>query len=331
MKNALFKFLFLQAILFFYITVSGQENSSLEQAWLDAVKTDNSDKAIALAQKIIPDCFSMEIVNPLYVQIFQEVGIQNNFLESNFNKYDFLLWKHSLFFKGEASKIKNKFAGKTDTEVLKAFIDYIKNKMKFEEKQYSQPLWPYNILKRGFGVCDRQCSVFCELAYQIGFETSIIFLIVPETGISPHTICEIRSGKKVWIVDAANAFLLENVSLTSLISNRQLTSEKWPDIPHSSFESAFVMIPSYPQDYCIRNQLLYLRVNRIFKETCPRFGADPKNRQSFYTSLLSENYDISVEKHWKYGFFGNRLVALKDEMALKKFPKKNRKTAKKIF
>lgn len=323
MKKSLFAFLFLPSVLFFNITVSSQENPSFEHEWLDAVKTDNSDKAIALAQEIIPACLSTEIVNPLYIQIFREVGIQNNFLESNFNKYDFLLWQHALFFKREASKIKNNLTEKTDTEVLKAFIEYIKSKMKFEEKQYSQPLWPYNILKRGFGVCDRQCSVFCELAYQLGFETSIIFLIVPETGVSPHTICEIRSGKKVWIVDAANAFLLENVSLTSLISNSQLTAEKWPDIPHSSFESAFVMIPSYPQDYCIRNQLLYLRINRIFKEACPRFGADPKNRQSLYTSLLSENYDVSGGKHWRYGFFGNRLMALKSEMALKSSLKKN--------
>jgi len=51
-------------------------------------------------------------------------------------------------------------------------------------------LWPYTIWQSKKGKCDQQSWVLCELAYQLGYETQIVYLRDPNTLISPHTICE---------------------------------------------------------------------------------------------------------------------------------------------
>ncbi|MFH1738982.1 MAG: hypothetical protein ABIH23_08220 [bacterium] len=50
---------------------------------------------------------------------------------------------------------------------------------------------PGLILERGFGVCDRLCWVMLCIARQKGIRGFMVHLVDPETGKSPHTICQI--------------------------------------------------------------------------------------------------------------------------------------------
>jgi len=44
--------------------------------------------------------------------------------------------------------------------------------------------------------------------------------------------------------------------------------------------AAKLWVPSYPQDYARRNQLLHERLSRCLGPACPRFGEDPIRRMA---------------------------------------------------
>jgi len=58
-------------------------------------------------------------------------------------------------------------------------------------------------LVSGIGWCDQTSRVFMQLAKKRGITTRLLFLL-NEDGSSPHSVCEIWTGKRWILVDAAN-------------------------------------------------------------------------------------------------------------------------------
>jgi hypothetical protein len=280
-----------------------------EEKWLKELLQGNQTGAIALAKAIVHNRYQNADIPKWQKQLFKSRGIHPKFLSDNFNKWDFQLWEHALFFKQLADKIV-----KDKKEPIQALVAAVHSTLKPHEGHKDDIILPFFIWKRGYGVCDRQSWVLAELAYQLGYETRIIWLMNPETGISPHTICEIRKKDFSAIADPLNNIYIPNCTIESFAVNRVLLQQIWGDKPLwiKSLATAHLMINSYAQDYCPRNQILYQALYKKLGKACPRFGADPVFRKQLFDALYLK--PIKKEINFKVGFYSFSIVSLRQQM-----------------
>jgi len=275
--------------------------------WLEMLSANEMDKAIQAAKQIsgdVPRASGSETITKLCWQN----GLSPAFLDADFNNYDFQYWQHALFFKQLAKDLTKSIDPKDDDAVIhQLFLSVCEHIAPIEPaKRYI--LWPYVIWHVRKGVCDRQAWVLCELAYQVGYETQIVYLRNPKTLISPHTICELRKGSKVWVADPLFKKLLPNMSVADIVADAKARENLWPgkkDLEAAVDSSAF-WLPSYPQDYCPRNQALFSRLKPLLGVNCPRFGEPPGERLKKYLTMTEED-----DRRFQYGlwFYPFRLLA----------------------
>ncbi len=302
------------------ISVSNQQSQvelteKLTMALLESVRTGEMNKAIKIASIIYESTPNYKlsqknIPHPIYVKLCKRSKVNPKYLTNDFNILDFQYWRDSLFFYDLARKItvdKN-----SDNDKIQALFDEVSNKIKPTALPKGHILWPTVIWDLKKGLCDRQAWVLCELAYQLGFETQIVYLREPKTLISPHTICEIRKGQKTWIVDPFAGELLEEVSVSDFKKDSKLaistwSNKKWGD----AISNAGLLLPAYPQDYCHRNQVLSSVVARYTMNKSFRFGENPKDRLEKYLELTDDEGKKYPYQFWDYPF---RL--LKDQITI---------------
>ena len=254
----------------------------LAERWLAAVAANDVDEALELANKIAPDSGSTP-VNRAYLELANRNGVPGEFFTGPFNKWDFQLWRDALFFQQQARTITSGEPGDVE-KLFAAVVDRVEPK----EHKSPQPPWPREIWRRGWGACDRQAWVLCELAYQCGWETQIVYLVDPKTGVSPHTVCELRRpGGEVRLADIFCKVLLLQTSVDEAAVDEAQLLELWPGRAdfRAAIQASIFWTPSYPQDYCPRNQVLHERLVKVLGGRCPRFGADPARRMLHYKNL----------------------------------------------
>lgn len=279
-----------------------QQNEKLMVTkWYKAVEIGDANTAIKLATKIcgkIPNYTSL----PGYINLCKDSKINPKYLKLNFNIYDFQYWEHSLFFKNLSQRIINK--SKNNQHPISALFSAVHDRIKPIKPPKGTVLWPYTIWKLKKGVCDRQAWGLCELAYQLGYETQIVYLRNPKTLISPHTICEIRKENEKWVADPLSGKLLSNISIVDISTNPKLATSTWPKRTgwQEAIKNPIYFLPAYPQDYCQRNQLLQHKIQTVLKEKCPRFGQSPIDRLHKYISLTSEKDQAFNYQFWFYPF-----------------------------
>lgn len=294
---------------------------SSEEQWLEAVSKAKKKLAIKLASEIIDIEKLKETSDPQYVSLAEKEKIGKNFLKAPFNQWDFKLWYDAWFFKQIAEQgitVVNKQGGKDKNRTLiRLFFRIVVERIKPKEKEKALIPWPSGIWIRKFGVCDRQSWLLAELAYQAGFETQIIYLMIPSTGISPHTICEIRKTEilsgdtqkqtiiksEVWTVDPFSQVLLTEKSVADIAGNDKLLRQIWPqkNIWQKAVKHSHFWTPSYPQDYCARNIELYKKLKAKLGNKCPKFGEDPKMRLIKYKKAADGISDFTFGL-WFYPF-----------------------------
>jgi hypothetical protein len=278
--------LFVPFLLLFHSNFSYAEGIKvLSEKWLSAIETNRMDTAISIARHLVP-ITSETNVPERHIKIAQREGIKATFFKSPFNFWDFQLWRHSYFFRQLSEKITN-----NDPNNIEALFDAVRKRIESNEGKSQRAPWPYWIWQRGFGVCDRQAWVLCELAYQQGWETQIVYLRDPKTKVSPHTICELRrSGTEVWFADPHANILFKNTSISAVVSNNKILYSMWdkhPELREAVKDSVF-WTPSYPQDYCPRNQELQKVLKQHLGDRCPKFGVPPGERLESYKGLIQK-------------------------------------------
>lgn len=297
--------------------------NELSEKWLTAVAKNDFDTALTIAQKLVSGnnveiplyeivkydlMTSIEMTQKLvpflpgsipqeHIKLSETEGIKASFFTAPFNYWDFNLWKHAYFFQ----KLSQKITG-GDSNNIKAMIAAVQNHISPEDNE-TLPVapWPYQIWQRGFGVCDRQAWVLCELAYQAGWETQIVYLRDPETKASPHTICELRKpGRLVYFADPFENLLFPQKSVEDVATNENLLQTLWPDNPErgTALQDSVFWTPSYPQDYCPRNQKLYKILQKSLKKRCPRFGVPPDARLMTYKQLRQRTVELGQRTMW---------------------------------
>ncbi len=290
-----------------------------EELWLEAVKNNNQEKAIEMANLIIVNSGkSLPIKNIKFcASMLERKQINKEYLFLNFNEWDFKLWKDALFFKEKSEAILDGLSD--DNKKINAILETVNARIEPRENNKKEPLWPKGIWDRKYGVCDRQALLVSELAYQAGYETAIVWFRNPKTGVSPHTICEVRTkdNSKVWSIDSFYKTMLPK-SLHNIDLNLDLKKEMWPkriDYYDCLTQSEF-MIPSYPQDCCPKNQLLYSCLSEKLKNKTPVFGVSPRERGNKYKRNLDT--ERGVNNKIKFGIYGYLFMTLNRELKLRR-------------
>ncbi len=261
------------------------------QLWLDAVKQNDSKTAIRIAKRIVATQQSSEAPNsnPQYQQMALDLGVGKAFITSNkFSEWDFRVWHDALIMKRVGISDANQKPLDLPN-LFKQVVDKIKN----SDNDLAD--FPVNIWNRGHGYCDRQVWTLCEIAYQQGWETTVIYLRDCEKLISPHTICELRRGNEVWVADPYSKVILKDHSILSISNNPDLLEKIWPNNQNwqNAIKCFIAWIPAYPQDYSPRNQILYKYLKNRLGNKMPRFAVDPSIRLNFYRSLIaSKNAEL---------------------------------------
>jgi hypothetical protein len=254
----------------------------LAEQWLTAVAEDNKPTALARAQELC-NSIKLPMPDPAYVALAEHEGLPGEFLSGPFNAWDYQRWKYSYFL----NRLSETLSAQQPDDVRALFATVCERISPAEKAgTFAQPPWPYRIWKVGVGVCDRQAWLLCELAYQRGWETQVIYLMDPQINDSPHTVCELRKGGQVWLADPFKRVLLERTSIDDVVENPELIRKTWANEQlERAFQWCILWTPSYPQSYCPRNQVLYSILKACLKDRCPRFGEDPKRRMETYVRL----------------------------------------------
>ncbi|PLX20056.1 MAG: hypothetical protein C0601_00255 [Candidatus Muiribacterium halophilum] len=265
---------------FFLLSCNKESDNALK--WKQAVINKNKIEAIKYAELVIKDK-KLELPEKVYFNHFIRNGISEKYLFlKDFNGYDFDYWHSALTFNNIAKEISEK----VDPKEL---VEYVKNKVIQKKNKKSRFLWPENILKDGEGLCDRSVWVLCELAFQKGYNTRVIYLYKPGSDSSFHTICELTKENRSFVVDTVNDRYVESV-FEDLNNNKEKLNSLWPksQIYHHCIDGAVSFVPVFPQAYLPKNKLLHETLLHVLKDECPVFGISPLERLNFYEQYLKE-------------------------------------------
>jgi len=265
--------------------------------WQEAVSQGQGQKALELAHEICKDIPSPPI-NKNVADLFLNNGIKPEFINAPFNWLDFQYWRHAAFFKKLAQETVD---CSNETNIIPKLFSLMQQIEKGVAPKGSI-LWPYTIWRSKKGKCDQQSWLFCELAYQLGYETQIVYLRDPETLISPHTICELRKNTHVWVADPYLNKLISDKSVADIADSANLSKAIWPNRKNcrDAVKKSAYWLPSYPQDYCPRNRVLRSKLEKILGDNCPRFGESPVQRRKRYLNLISEKDRRFPYRLWFY-------------------------------
>ena len=281
--------------------------------WLKAVADGDAQKALELAKKIAGDVANAELKAPnaKYATIFEKDGVPASYIDAPLNTLDFKLWRYAWMLK-KVLDDNDVNALKGDDAKLRKVMKLVSAKIARKEDPKGPLPWPAAVWARRYGLCDRMAWLYAEFAYQLGFETRIVYLMNSK-GVSPHTICEIRSENgEAWTADPYSGILLTNVSLPKLANDEALKRKIWPKRPdwRKALKNTVCWIPAMPQDYRKVNQKLSDLLAPALGDACPRFGEDPDARLARFAKLAGKN-DKCKTKMW---FFPIRLIKMELEI-----------------
>lgn len=281
-------------------------SADLSKKFVKGLSLNSEEQVLSLVSLISKS--SETKVSDKVIKLFTKNGVNPEFITyPQYNTFDYQSWYHAYKLKNLAKEI-TKSCTSNEEKVYKAF-QFVVETIESIEPSKNEILWPYRILELKKGICDRQSWLLSELLYQLGFETLIVYLYDPIAKVSPHTICEIRKGKELWVIDPLSRFYLKETSIRDLIVEPELATKLWPNNKkwQQSIKNPICYIPSFPQDYCFRNQKLFKQLNYTPENEVPRFGVAPKKRLENYNQLSkNENYTLN---YWFYpiGLFSNQI------------------------
>ena len=291
--------------------VKSKPKTCLAKAWLKALSKADVAKTIELAAKLAGPVENAS-PNVEYAAILAKDGVPASFLTAPLNQTDFKLWYYAWLLKKVLAD-NDILTLKSNDEKLKATMKILSARIARKEDPKGPLPWPAAVWGRRYGLCDRMAWLFAEFAYQMGFESRIVYLMDPDTKVSPHTICEIRGQNgAVWTADPYSGVLLTDSSVAELAANPKLMRDIWPKRPDwwKALPHSVCWIPAMPQDYRVLNQKLRGELVAALGGECPRFGEDPNTRLEKFAILAGKN-DKCKTKLW---FFPIRLMKMELEI-----------------
>lgn len=136
-------------------------------------------------------------VDPLVANRYQTLRFERDDLFGpTFTTYDcHYLW-HCYVFQRLANRIV--MGCRNDREKADRILDWVYRHVLFDEPTIFN-LRPFDIVLRGYGLCDRSVWVFTLLAARAGLVTGIAMIGAPDPVDSKHTVCLVRIDDQ-WLV-----------------------------------------------------------------------------------------------------------------------------------
>ena len=285
---------------------------NLAKSWLKAVAAGNQSAAISAARTLVKEAPQSNTadssIEKTYKALFEKEGVPASYLHEPLGVMDFKLWYYAWMLK-KVLRENRVYDLKGDDARLKAVMKMVSARIARRENPKGPLPWPAAVWARKYGLCDRMAWLYAEFAYQLGFDARIVYLTNPKTGVSPHTICEIRSADGgVWTADPYSGVLLSDVSLAKLAGDDELMRKIWPKRPdwREALPHSVCWIPAMPQDYRQANQRLAAKLASELRCGLPRFGEDPETRLKRFAELAGKDDNFQTEL-W---FFPIRLLKL---------------------
>ncbi|RMD76398.1 MAG: hypothetical protein D6820_12765, partial [Lentisphaerae bacterium] len=267
--------------------LAGDGVEQLARQWRKAVFEGKLDEALCPAGRIVP-ATALQKGSPwqVYVELFQYSGLDPALLKSGFIAEDWRYWQDCLKLRRLALALLKDIDPHDTDAVIAGLLRGVRNRVRPVENDL-QNAWPMQIWQRGYGLCDRQAWLLAELAYQLGFEVTVVYLRDAKTRVSYHTVAELRKDTQVWVVDPFCGHQLKGLGVTRLVRNMEAKQKLWPDHAQwwKTIGAATLYIPAHPFDYCLRTQLLAASMKKNGFEPPFRFGEDPRRRQLTYDRL----------------------------------------------
>lgn len=272
--------------------------------WKAAIADEDSERAIDLAKELVGEPSAQPSDEAL--ALCKRENIDPSYLTLDFNKYDYQYWRDAFFFQQKAREFTQDI--NTDDDMVRTLLVKVADHINDREPEEQYILWPYTIWQIQQGVCDRSAWVLCELAYQLGFDTMIIYLRDPGSNVSPHTVSELRKDGNVWLVDPYMNTMVEDKGVAQVAEDWLSKSRLWQNETrfHDAIENSIGWLPAYPQAYRPHNQELAGIVQAALGDEAPRFGERPTIRLQRYLRYLDEQDKQYPYNPWFYPF---RLLA----------------------
>lgn len=188
---------------------------------------------------------------------------------------------------------------KTDEEKAMALFDWTYRNVGIVKEKRVLFALPYDIMLRGYGLCDRSSWVLTTLANQAGFKGSIYMLLDPDTGASPHTVALIYLLDKWVVFDTYYGFVLKMkdgktlAGLNDIIDNPSLTG-MYPPYGNNGFmpfKQGLLGLPLEAEAGLPRIKVIQDVVDEIFPDA-PNVYRNMLERLHFtIKTLLGYDYD----------------------------------------
>ncbi|EDM24942.1 Maf-like protein [Lentisphaera araneosa HTCC2155] len=268
---------------------STDEESVKLQKFYEYVLLGRHKEALALVNSLDlgPD---FTVKDKTYKALFNEFDLKDDFYEdSKFTELDYFYWMQSLLFKRQVEKMKASL--KEGEDPIRKLYDLVNTQVAAKGEGPDRAAFPIQIWQRGFGVCDRQSWVMTELAYQLGADVYIVYFIEEDTGISKHTICQVRYKGRDYLIDPLYEKFLVDFHWNDLTEEK--AAEIWQDHPYlaDDIKKAEILLPSMPHDFAKRHQLLSEKLIHVVpQESLFRFGESPIKRSKRWPYKKGQDY-----------------------------------------
>ena len=270
-----------------------EEEKNVLHYFFAQLRKGNDDHALELINQFV----TKEDIIPLDLIVLNKVepfGIKQSFLErKTFTDLDLFYLKQCLLFKDLSSQFSK---GQESNNLIRTLFEKVRENIKERaDSKVDQSAFPMQIWQRGFGLCDRQSWVMCEMAYQAGAEVYIIYFRDPETLISHHTICEVYFKGKSYVIDPLYNKFIEDTKFSDLSS--QEIAEIWKGYPilHDDHKKAVMFSPIMVHDFAPRINQFGDLCRQILGSLSPRIGETPNIRMAKRPAIENEDYRL-----WDY-------------------------------
>jgi hypothetical protein len=276
---------------------------SVGDRWWQMVTAGQTDGAIALAGRMLE---MVETAPPSEARLLgfaKEHGILPPFFTTTaFSAHDFAAWRRA----AELHRLAHEILGAADPSIAppEALFRAVRKRISPREPPECPPAWPTDIWQRRYGFCDRQAWLLSSLAYQAGMDAVLIQLRDPATDESPHTLCEIRTAKTVWLADPYCGALKKDASIETLRKDPEAAAAFWPNHPEfpPALQDAVRTMPVPPHDMTPRHQMLGKILSRPSRRGRPRIGEPIRARMARYRSRMPPGEENAPLAIWGYPF-----------------------------
>ena len=272
-------------------------DAPLVSRWIAAIEKGDMKEALLLAEKIAFPVRT-EVPDSDYMQTVLDSNLSTSTITESFNKYDFMRWDDAL----EVQKT-FKVPDQVSHEAIPGnILEKLKSMVQLDPEGQENPAPSLSlkaILTRGHGDAEEIRRLFCEAAYQNGFETMAVNAYLPDRSICER-FCEIRKDGKVWTVLPHRNMVIEGRSVRDLQRGSKELAKLLPDKSSLETMTLIYALPAEFQDYRTVNQRLAPLCGEF--SGSPIFGEAPRSRIDKFLLHYKDTGPPGIFTYWNYPF-----------------------------